>query len=66
MTSMLVSRSDVGEFRRRYKWMALGAFLAFGAVVVRLFQLQVVDAATYARSPTTTSFVVSSHPRHAE
>jgi penicillin-binding protein 2 len=48
MTNMLVSRSDAGEFRRRYKWMALGAFLAFGAVVVRLFQLQVVDAATYA------------------
>ncbi len=48
MTGMLVSRSDVGEFRRRYKWMALTAFLAFATVVVRLFQLQVIDASTYA------------------
>jgi penicillin-binding protein 2 len=48
MTSLLVSRSDVGEFRRRYKWMALGALLAFGAVVFRLFQLQVLDGSEYA------------------
>ena len=48
MGELLVSRPDVGEFRRRYKWLALGAFLAFVAVCVRLFQLQVVSGADYA------------------
>jgi len=48
VTNLLVSRSDVGEFRRRYKWMAAAAFLAFGAVITRLFQLQVLDGAEYA------------------
>jgi penicillin-binding protein 2 len=48
MTNLLVPRSDVGEFRKRYKWMALVALFAFVAVVVRLFQLQVLDAASYA------------------
>ncbi len=48
MIHQLVTRSDVGEFRRRYKWMALAALLAFGAVVVRLFQLQVLDGTDYA------------------
>jgi penicillin-binding protein 2 len=48
MGDLLVPRSDVGEFRKRYKWMALFAFLAFGAIVVRLFQLQIVSGADYA------------------
>jgi penicillin-binding protein 2 len=48
MTNLVVSRSDVGEFRRRYKWLALGALVAFGAVVVRLFQLQIVNGSEYA------------------
>jgi penicillin-binding protein 2 len=48
MSDLLVPRTDVGEFRRRFKWMGLAAFLAFGAVLVRLFQLQVVDGAAYA------------------
>ena len=47
MSDLLVPRSDVGEFRKRYKWMALGAFLAFLVVVGRLFQLQVVNGAEY-------------------
>ena len=38
MSDLLVARSDVGEFRKRYKWMALAAFLAFVAIVIRLFQ----------------------------
>ena len=46
--SFLVQRSDVGEFRRRYKWMALFAVLAFGVLLVRLFQLQVVEGDDYA------------------
>ncbi len=47
MGDLLVPRSDVGEFRKRYKWMALVAFLAFFAIVVRLFQLQIVHGAEY-------------------
>jgi penicillin-binding protein 2 len=47
MTNLLVPRSDVGEFRKRYKWMALFATLAFLAVAVRLFQLQVLTTAEY-------------------
>jgi penicillin-binding protein 2 len=47
MTTLLVPRSDVGEFRRRYKWMALFAGLAFIAVAGRLFQLQVVAGTEY-------------------
>ena len=30
MTQLLVARSDVGEFRRRFKWMALFATLPYG------------------------------------
>jgi penicillin-binding protein 2 len=48
MSSLLVPRSDVGEFRRRYKWMALFTALAFAVVVGRLFQLQVLDGTEYA------------------
>ncbi len=47
MSRLLVPRSDVGEFRKRYKWMALGAFLAFVVIVGRLFQLQALDGASY-------------------
>jgi len=47
MTNLLVPRSDVGEFRRRYKWMALFATLGFAAVLARLVQLQVIDGAQY-------------------
>jgi penicillin-binding protein 2 len=49
VSNLLVPRSDVSEFRKRYRWMALVAFLAFGAIVVRLFQLQVIKGADYAR-----------------
>jgi penicillin-binding protein 2 len=48
MSDLLLPRTDVGEFRRRFKWMALIAFLAFGVVVSRLFQLQVLEGASYA------------------
>jgi penicillin-binding protein 2 len=48
VSSVLVPRSDIGEFRKRYKWMALAALLAFAAVATRLFQLQVLDGAEYA------------------
>ena len=48
MTTLLVQRSDGGEFRRRYKWLALFASLAFLVVTARLFQLQVLDSGDYA------------------
>ena len=50
MSNLLVPRSDVSEFRKRYRWMALVAFLAFGIVGARLFQLQVVTGAEYAQT----------------
>jgi penicillin-binding protein 2 len=48
VSDLLLPRSDVGEFRKRYKWLALFVTLAFVAVVGRLFQLQVVNGADYA------------------
>lgn len=50
MSDLLLPRSDVGEFRKRYKWMALVATLGFVVVVIRLFQLQIVDGAEYAKT----------------
>jgi len=48
MTNLLVPRSDIGEFRKRYKWMALAALVGLSAVVARLFQLQVLQGTEYA------------------
>jgi penicillin-binding protein 2 len=48
MTNLLVARSDVNEFRKRYKWLALLAALAFLTVAGRLFELQVLAGAEYA------------------
>ncbi|HEY4014752.1 MAG TPA: penicillin-binding protein 2 [Polyangiaceae bacterium] len=47
MTNLLVPRSDVGEFRKRYKWMALFAVLALLAVATHLFRLQVLAGTEY-------------------
>jgi len=41
--SLFVQRSDTSEFRRRFRWIALFMFLAFVGILVRLFQLQVVE-----------------------
>ncbi len=41
--AILVQRSDVGEFRRRYRWLALMVFLTFSTFAVRLFVLQVLQ-----------------------
>lgn len=49
MSNLLVPRSDVSEFRKRYRWLALVAFLAFAVVVGRLFQLQILRGAEYAQ-----------------
>jgi penicillin-binding protein 2 len=47
MSDWLVPRSDVGEFRKRYKWMALFVFVGFAIIVGRLFQLQIVHGGEY-------------------
>lgn len=39
----LIQRSDVGEFRKRYRWLLLFVLLSFGVFVARLFVLQVID-----------------------
>ncbi len=46
--SVVISRSDVGEFRKRYKWMSLFVLAAFGAVLLRLTYLQVVRGDEFA------------------
>lgn len=40
---IFVQRSDVGEFRRHYRWMVLVVLICFGALVGRLVQLQLVE-----------------------
>lgn len=47
MNLLSVSR-EVGEFRKRYRWMALGVFTAFGVLFARVLYLQVYDHAHYA------------------
>lgn len=39
----LIQRSDVGEFRKRYRWLRMFVVFAFLAMAVRLFVLQVVE-----------------------
>lgn len=41
--NFLVQRSDVGEFRRRYRWMVLVVLLGFAALIARLAFLQLVE-----------------------
>ncbi|MDQ3032252.1 MAG: penicillin-binding protein 2 [Myxococcota bacterium] len=45
--SFLSVRREVGEFRKRYKWMALFVIVIFGALFGRLFQLQIVETEHY-------------------
>ncbi len=40
--ALVVQRSDVGEFRRQYRWLVLVVFLSFTAFISRLFFLQVL------------------------
>jgi penicillin-binding protein 2 len=40
---LFVQRSDVGEFRRRYRWMVLVVVAAFLALIGRLLLLQIVE-----------------------
>ncbi len=41
--TILVQRSDVGEFRKRYRWIVLILLLSFLGLLARLAQLQLVD-----------------------
>jgi penicillin-binding protein 2 len=50
VSNLLLPRSDVSEFRKRYRWMALGAVVAFAIVMGRLFQLQILRGAEYAQT----------------
>jgi penicillin-binding protein 2 len=50
MNMLLQPRSDVAEFRTRYRWMALIVFAMFLTLVGRLFQLQVLEGAAYRES----------------
>lgn len=42
--SFLVQRSDVGEFRRRYRWLVIAVFFAFSGLAAKLLQLQILEA----------------------
>ncbi len=41
--SLLVQRSDVSEFRRRFRWIALGMVVGFMVLLGRLFYLQILE-----------------------
>ena len=41
--NLLSPRREVGEFKKRYKWMALAAAIAFFALFLRAAQMEVVD-----------------------
>lgn len=43
--SLVVQRSDVSEFRRRFRWIGLGMVLLFFGLIGRLFQLQILEGA---------------------
>ncbi|MEB2311617.1 MAG: penicillin-binding protein 2 [Sorangiineae bacterium] len=46
--TLLVQRSDVGEFRRRYRWLALVVVCAFLVLAGRLAELQLVEGDVHA------------------
>jgi penicillin-binding protein 2 len=41
--TLLSVRREVGEFRKRYKWMALVVLMSMGAIIIRLVQLQMIE-----------------------
>ena len=47
--SLLSVRREVGEFKKRYKWMALVVLLTFGGLLGRMIQLQLVEYDHYAQ-----------------
>jgi penicillin-binding protein 2 len=47
--TLLSVRRELGEFRKRYKWMALFVLLSMSGVLVRLSQLQLLEHAHWAK-----------------
>ena len=47
--TMLSVRREVGEFRKRYKWMALAVAVSMMAIVARLVYLQLIDHERWAK-----------------
>ena len=41
--TFLSVRREVGEFRKRYKWMALAVGVSMVAILSRRFYLQIID-----------------------
>ncbi len=46
--NLLSVRREVGEFKKRYKWMALVVVLVFGLLLGRMIQLQLIEHDHYA------------------
>jgi penicillin-binding protein 2 len=47
--NLLSVRREVGEFKKRYKWMALFVVFVFAVLYARIIQLQFIDYDRYAR-----------------
>ncbi|HEX4355614.1 MAG TPA: penicillin-binding protein 2, partial [Polyangiales bacterium] len=47
--TLLSTHREVGEFRKRYKWMALFVVVAMSTIVGRLIQLQILQYAHWAQ-----------------
>lgn len=47
--TLLSQHREVGEFKKRYKWMALTAVIAFAVLTGRAVQLQLIEQAEWAR-----------------
>ena len=45
--ALIVQRSDVGEFRRRYRWLILGVLVTFMVLTGRVAQLQLLEGDLY-------------------
>jgi penicillin-binding protein 2 len=45
--AFLVQRSDVGEFRKHFRWLVLGVVVAFLVLAGRLAQLQLIEGETH-------------------
>lgn len=47
--TLLSQRREVGEFRKRYKWMALAVLGSFAVLLARVVQLQLIEHEEWAR-----------------
>jgi penicillin-binding protein 2 len=50
VNSLLSPRREIGEFRKRYKWMALVVLLAFIVISGRMVQLQLIEQDKWAKN----------------